>query len=304
MDYKKEAVKRFGNYYTINKNNPDEWLFPCKLCKKLNDKNLHVNVKTGLYNCFHNCSNHGKLFRKYSLDNVKTNVTDSNTETFNDIEHDIEYLYPFCKLDLTEEQRIALYSRGITDEQIEYYSIYGGKGKRIQIPNKVVGQFTDLVCNWEYKKQLVTKQNPKYLYSSGVKKSNVVFNLHRVPEKANIIVCEGIFNAITASKLGVATYGCNPSINQVKQILRKNPENIIIAYDSDLPGVTGSSKLINLLKAEDFKGGLYYILLPKGVDINDIGHKNFLKYLEEHKVKIMLSSPFANKLPKLIFDNS
>lgn len=302
MDYKKEAVKRFGNYYTINKNNPDEWLFPCKLCKKLNDKNLHVNVKTGLYNCFHNCSNHGKLFRKYSLDNVKTDITNSNAE--NNVEHDIEYLYSFCKLDLTDEQKTALYNRGITDEQIEYYNICGGKGRRIQIPNKVVGQFTDLVCNWEYRKQLVTKQNPKYLYSSGVKKSNVVFNLHRVPEKANIIICEGIFNAITASKLGVATYGCNPSVNQVKQILRKNPENIIIAYDSDFPGVTGSSKLINLLKAENFKGGLYYILLPKGVDINDIGHKNFLKYLEEHKVKIILSSPFAHELPKLIFDNN
>lgn len=304
MDYRKEAVKKFGNYYTINKNNPDEWLFPCKLCKKLNDKNLHVNVKTGLYNCFHNCSNHGKLFKKYSLNDVKSNITTNNSiKTFSSIEHDTEYLYPFCRLDLTDEQRAALYSRGITDEQIEYYNICGGK--RIQIPNKVIGQFTDLVCNWEYRKQLVTKQNPKYLYSSDVKKSNVVFNLHRVPEKANvIIVCEGIFNAITASKLGVATYGCNPSVNQVKQILGKSPENIIIAYDSDLPGVTGSSKLINLLRAEDFKGGLYYILLPKGVDINDIGHKNFLKYLEEHKVKIILSSPFAYKLPKLLFDSS
>ena len=299
--YEKEAIKRFGNTYIINKNHSDEWLFPCKLCNKPNDSNLHVNVRTGLYNCFHNCSNHGHLSKIYSLSNIKEDFIGSGAEKTKQKKQIIYYIF-YDKKPLTKEQKLALYKRGLSDEDISYYNISGGS--RIQIPNYVIGELTDFICKWEWRKDKITKTNPKYLNDNrGTQKSNILFNLHNIPQKADsIIICEGIFNAIPAGRNAVASYGCEISEQQLDLLVNHNPQSIVIAYDSDLPGVKGSLRIIKFLRSFGYKGKVYYVLLPKGIDINDMGREKFLSYLGKNRMAIQLDSKMSWLTPKLLYE--
>lgn len=295
----KEAISKFGTVYTKYKET--EWLFPCPNCKKVNRENLHVNTKNGCYHCFH-CDYKGKLRGKPKLSDLINNSLSQSPNSYTKQTDTSVYLMPFCRLPLSLEQKQALYKRGLTDDDIAYYKIAGGK--RIQIPNYVKGNFSDLICAWEWRKENVTKYNPKYLYSEGVQKSKVLFNLHNIEEKTeNITLCEGIFNAITAGKNAVASYGCNLSDYQLALLLSKQPLSITIAYDSDLPGVSGAMKVIDKLCQQNYKGTVYYILLPKKVDINDLGKEKYKKYFEQNKIVIDLASPLATSLPKLMFSS-
>ena len=294
----KEAIAKFGNNYTKLKD--DEYLFPCPNCKKANTSNLHINPIKKVGHCFH-CDYKVRLSTRATLNDVLS-LSKENTKSNNKVVDDTIYLIPFHKKELTNEQLLALYKRGLSDDDIKYYHISGGD--RIQIPNYVKGNFSDIICAWEWQKQKINKKtHPKYLYSEGVKKSNILFNLHNIPQNSEIILCEGIFNAITAGKNAVASYGCNLSNQQLRLLLNKQPKSITIAYDSDLPGVTGSLNVIKNLRSSSYKGSVYYILLPKGIDINDLGKEKFKQYLSKNRKTIDIYSELSCRLPKMLFDS-
>lgn len=297
--YEKEAVKKFGSQYKRNNSKKHELIFPCPNCSKpgKSDK-LYVNTLNGVYHCFR-CDLKGKLHLRYNLQDVKNYL--ENNKIKKDVNKTL-YLMPFTKYDLTEEQKQALYNRGLTDDDISYYNITGGK--RIQIPNFVKGNLTDIVCLWEWRKDRVTDHNPKYLYEEGVKKSNTLFNIYNIENNVdNITLCEGIFNAITAGKTSVASYGRSLSECQLQLILDKSPKSITIAYDSDEPGVTGALKVIEDLNNAKYQGLVYYILLPKNKDINDLGKEKYKEYVKENIININLSSKLSRQLPKFLFEN-
>ena len=284
----------FGNPIRKPKNN--ESIYKCIKCGR---PKLYVNLLNGLYHCFR-CGFSGKLKTKINLSDLK-NVRDA---IIDDSNNEMK-LIPLKTIQLTEEQKQKLKDRGITDQDIKFYNICGRKSDhRIQIPNYVYGCLTDFICAWEWDKTLVTDKNPKYLNISSIKKSNLVFNLHNIEDNIDqIIICEGIFNAITAGKNAVATLGCDISDKQCDLILDKKPKCILIALDSDEPGVTGSLKFIEKLKQKQYLGKVEYILLPNNVDVNDLGHINFVEYCKNNKVNINLNSLIGMKLPKLLFDS-
>lgn len=286
-----QAINKFGRIYrrTAKEN---ELIFTCPKCNR--DK-LYVSTSTGVYHCFR-CDFKGKIRNKPKLSEViaKNNDNDCNKNKI------ITYLIPFNRQELTKEQRNALYKRGFTDDDINYYNITGGN--RIQIPNFIKGNFTDLICFWEWRKEKVNSYNPKYLYTETIKKSDVLFNLYRIPENSDITLCEGVFNAMTAGKNAVASYGCSLSDNQLKLLLNNKPKSITIAYDSDDAGQKGAIKVINMLKNSKYEGDIYYILLPNGVDINDLGKEKYQDYLKTHKKLINLDSKLNCILPKILFE--
>lgn len=298
--YERVAIERFGNNYRRNKDT--EFIFQCPKC---NRNKLYVNTTNGVYHCFR-CDYKGRLKTKATLKDVKDryNIDQLNKMIQENKDEQLTLIY-FVSCPLTEEQKQALKSRGITESDIKYYNICGRKtDHRIQIPNFIRGCFTDVICAWEYDKDKVTDYNPKYLNSEGTEKSKTLFNYFNIEYRVNqIILCEGIFNAITAGRNAVASYGCNISDRQIRLLIEKEPKSILIAYDSDEPGVEGSLKVIKLLQKYKYNGIVEYILLPKGVDINDLGHDNFLNFVNTHKVLIDLYNPVSIKLPKLLFDS-
>lgn len=254
---------------------------------------------TGAFHCFH-CDYGGHLKSKAKLSDLKAEYKDGvkySGATARD-----RKLVLLRKETLTDEQITALLKRGLTEDDITYYQIYGGE--RIQIPNYVVGVLSDIVCKWEWRKDRVTKYNPKYLYSEGVTKSLSLFNSHRIAPDSHITLCEGIFNAITVGRTAVASYGRSLSKDQLAILLSLKPSLITIAYDSDIPGVTGAADAIEKLQKAGYKGSVDYILLPRGVDINDIGKERYQKYYNKRKVNIDLQSGLSPKVPLLLYKNS
>ena len=300
--FEKEAINRFGKNYEIVKSKDYEWRFPCRHCGKFNTNNLYVDVKNGLYNCFH-CGYKGRLRSIPSLADLKQQNIMSNDSNISLDDNGELILIPFYPKDLTQDQIKALYNRNITDEDIAYYNISGFKhNDRIQIPNKVVGCLTDFVQRWEWDKNKITKYNPKYLNVSGAKKANTVFNLHNININTDIIVCEGLFNAITAGRNAVATYGCNPSDIQILKIIRKKPKSINIVYDSDKPGIKGSLNFINMLHKFKFNGLVYFTLLPKNIDINDMGRIDFMSYNIKSRITIDINNNLSRRLPYILYN--
>lgn len=304
--YKKIAINKFGsNYRTTSKT--DELIFKCNKCNR--DK-LYVNISNGLYHCFR-CGQKGRLSGRVSLHDVKEKYDMRSLSNLNNKcndDNDFEgslTLVPFFRKELTDEQIKALKNRGLTDEDIEYYNICGrAEDNRIQIPNYIKGCFTDVICNWQYDKSKINDKNPKYLNSVATKKGDTLFNYFNINyNEDQIILTEGIFNAITAGKNAVASYGCGITEKQCKMLIHKNPKSILIAYDSDEPGVTGSCNVIKFLSRLKYTGILKYVLLPKGIDINDFGHDNFVNYCNSNEVIIDLSSPISRNLPKLLFSS-
>lgn len=299
--YEKAAVEKFGNNFIKNKQN--ELIFNCIKC---NRPKLYVNTLNGLYHCFR-CGYKGRLSSRASLADIRDKYNLDKLEIITNTKESKELnLIPFFSKALTEEQIKALEARGITESLIRYYHICGRQeDNRIQIPNFVKGCFTDVICAWEYDKSKIDKKtNPKYKNSEGTPKSKTLFNVYNIEQNPErIILCEGIFNAITAGKNAVASYGCELSNRQCELLIEKEPSTILIAYDSDEPGVKGSVKAIKKLIEYNYKGIIEYVLLPKGLDINDIGHNNFINYVSHNKVFIDKTSSIGVNLPQLLYDS-
>lgn len=301
--YETAAINKFGNNFRRNKDT--ELIFPCIKCGR---QKLYVNTISGVYHCFR-CDFKGKLKSTPNLKDIKQKF---NLEKLNSItninstaqQSESTFIY-FISKELTDEQKLALKNRGIAEADIKFYNICGRpEDNRIQIPNNIKGKFTDFVCAWQYDKSKITNTNPKYLNTEGTKKDKILFNLHNIEQNPEqIILVEGIFNAISAGKNAVASYGCHLSNTQCDLLLSKQPKSILIAYDSDEPGVKGSLDVISKLKNKNYLGKLEYILLPVGIDINDLGHSNFVTYTNSHKVIIDLNSPMSLTLPKLLYDS-
>lgn len=295
--YEKIAILNFGDNY--RKNKATELIFKCPKCGR---QKLYFNTQNGVFHCFR-CDYKGRLKAKSTIQDIKNNYNFNSLQKI--VKNDELNLIYFNSVDLTEEQKQALKDRGLTDSDIKYYNICGRKeDNRIQIPNFVKGNFTDIICAWQYDKTKINNKNPKYLNSEGTKKDNTLFNIYNIEKGVKqLILCEGIFNAITAGKNAVASYGCNLSDRQLDLIIEKEPKSILIAYDSDEPGVKGSLKAIDKFKNIRYKGLLEYILLPNGVDINDLGQDNFMLYYNNNKVIIDLDSKISLKIPKLLHES-
>ena len=99
-----------------------------------------------------------------------------------------------------------------------------------------------------------TDVGPKWIHKpDGYKSSINLYNInHVVPYDGRIIVTEGpidILKLITCGfKNCVATFGCCLSMEQAKLLNLIGARKVIIAYDNDDPGHTGSKKAATILK--------------------------------------------------------
>lgn len=103
---------------------------------------------------------------------------------------------------------------------------------------------------------------PRYLFQRGVRRSELLFNLHRVKASGadSVIVVEGIFDALAVYQVGhanvVATLGCTVTENQ--RALLSRFRRIQILFDEDDAGARAAAKL-----ADDFGAVAVRLHLPK-----------------------------------------
>lgn len=277
----------------------DELIYLCPFCEdngKTPDTkgHLYVNTKNYLYFC-QRCGAKGYVGPsevEYEFDPIPT-----DEELYGLLEDALgrddssERVFPIPPnlVDPQSDAGIYLSNRGITPDIVEYYSIRQGQGRymdRVIVPNVVTHDpyedtdVTDMYVGRYIREIPVDSEGhqafPKYVNPIGANKSHIVFNLHRIPKGDPIVICEGVFSAISAGKRAVAIYGKSISDRQLQMILANSPSMVYVCLDPDARREAG--RLCYRLSART-SAPIFDVRLPDGHDPNSLGTDAFMGYL-------------------------
>jgi len=107
---------------------------------------------------------------------------------------------------------------------------------------------------------------PKYLYSTGLKRGEILFNLRAVKGEKDLIIVEGLLDSLIATARGadnVVALGSS-SINktQIETALRYGAKMFTLCLDNDTAGRDGTLRALDLLRDQE---RVYVAQLPEGV---------------------------------------
>jgi DNA primase len=100
-----------------------------------------------------------------------------------------------------------------------------------------------------YAGRSVNQSNPRYKFPTGFRKSQVLFNLHRVTS-TEVVVVEGFFDCMTVwqshGPMVVALMGCSLSRYQ-EQLLLRHFRRVTLLLDGDAAGRHGANTIAERL---------------------------------------------------------
>ena len=279
-----------------------EYLFTCPKCNH-HKRKLSVNIDKNVFKCWiceYSGTNIGRLVRKYADFNLKAKWKEISgqyeIEQFDEI---IASLFPEEEEELDEivklpnefvslanksrsllstKARNYLTRRGITEEDILFWKIgYCPSGEyagRIIIPS--FNEEGD--CNYFIGR---TYQNDwrKYMNPQAAK-NKIVFNELYIDWEEELVLTEGVFDAIVAGKNSVPILGS--SLKEQSRLFKKIIENdtpVYIALDPDAEE-KASSLIQNLIK---YGAEVYKIEVSPYNDVGEMPKKEFLKRKEAAK---------------------
>lgn len=115
-------------------------------------------------------------------------------------------------------------------------------------------------------------------------KSDIIFNMNLISYDNTMVICEGVFNAITCTQgnyVGVATFGKAITNNQIDLMLKLDPFKFVIFLDNDARAE--SKHLYDKLTQRTTKPVLV-VDNPYGIyDANDIGKAKVATLLDQAK---------------------
>jgi DNA primase len=132
-------------------------------------------------------------------------------------------------------------------------------------------------------------EDPKYLYSKGLKKSKGFVGINKSRKESKIILVEGVLDALYLNVKGEPTMsigGSSLSDSQINALQNAGIKEVILGLDSDKTGQESTEKIIKTLLASELRS--YVITLPeeyKDPDemVRDVGIKAFRRVLEQAK---------------------
>ena len=171
-----------------------------------------------------------------------------------------------------------MYQRRLTDEIIEKYDvgydanhIPPGRSKPlpcITFPVRDINGNTLFFCRRSI-------EGKYFNYPKGVEKP--VYGLYELPKDCkSVIICESIFNCLTAVAYGfnaVALMGTGNQL-QIRQLRQLGVREYIICLDNDDAGNSGAEKLKKALSDTAFT---WKITVPEGRDVNQLEKEEFLE---------------------------
>ncbi len=304
-----------GKYY----NSGDEMLFRCPRCNHHKPK-MSVNVDKDVFKCWV-CDYSGtsiyRLVRKYGnydqrnlwqeLSGVVqlSNFEEKIKSLFEGVEESDEIyrtslpegFVSLTNKDLSRSAQIAkryLLRRGITEEDILYWKIgYCSKGEfegRIVIPSFDKEGYINYFVGRTYKDHWKKYLNPN------IPKNNIVFNHLYLDFDEDLIITEGIFDAIKAGRNSVPILGSSLKEGSLLfQEIVNNDTPIYVALDQD-----AEKKALSLIKRL-----LKYGIEMHKVDIspfNDVGEMTREQFLQKkEKAKLLTTENYLQYKLQNIF---
>lgn len=284
-------ISAFGYNYKGFNSSGKEVIYYCPECinrKGTPDKSGHLFVNVDSYKFFCvRCGYSGRIGKNLQLsqskvyDEERDKDVESVIKEFKVISEDRDQFRLKIPIDKVTTSRSAteyLLKRGFTYDQMNYYDMRVGNLSqmfgRIVIPNRV----QRLVYTDTFSARTFIDQKPKYLNPSDIKKSEIVFNLHRIKEGSPIILVEGALTAVAAGYHAVASLGKYLSRSQASQIVKKHPSVIYINYDYGAEEM--SHDACKLLYSLDPSITIKEVLMKDDRDAADLSREEYVCCLE------------------------
>ena len=278
----------------------DEHLFSCPKCNHHKQK-LSVNIGKNVFKCWvcdYSGTNIYRLIRSYGDYNQRkawrklANIVDINNfeatvqSLFETADKETEQTFslpeefvslvnkslPFSSL----PARKYLKDRGVTKEDIIYWKIgycpYGDYASRVVVPSFNLDGRVNYFVSRSYIDDWRKHMNPP------VKRSEIVFNHLYLDFGQDLVITEGVFDAIVAGKNSVPILGSTlKEDSKLFQEIIKNDTPVYLALDPDAE--KKAARLISDLLKYEIE--LYKIDITPFDDVNEMGREKFLERKNE-----------------------
>ena len=280
-----------GSYSNLRGN---ELAFYCPFCNHHKQK-LQVNTETQKWHCW-TCNSGGKkltsLLKRLDVDRKTISIIreiygDSNYNPQNEDEGTKVFIQlPKEFISLAEEPKgfnpeykhaiHYLNERGITQKEIVKYNIGyckdGLYSRRVIIPSyNCDGQLNYFVSRSYYPEEKMKYKNPPI-------SKNVICLESQVNWNEPIILCEGVFDAITIKRNAIPLLGKFPSKLLVEKIFMSGVSDIIISLDND--AINEALKAAEYFRKQGINVKMMYM---KDKDASEIGYDKFYEELKKTK---------------------
>ena len=280
-----------GSYSNLRGN---ELAFYCPFCNHHKQK-LQVNTETQKWHCW-TCNSGGKkltsLLKKLDVDrktisiireiygdsNYNPQLEDADTKVYIQLPKEFVSLSESPKGFNPEYKHAMFYltQRGIGMKEIVKYNIgYCKEGlysRRVIIPSyDLNGQLNYFISRSYYTEEKMKYKNPP------ISKNIIAFE-SQINWNEPIILCEGVFDAITIKRNAIPLLGKFPSKQLVEKIFMSGVTDIIISLDNDA--------INEALKAADYfrKQGIHVkMMYLRDKDASDMGYEKFYEELTKTK---------------------
>ena len=263
-----------------------ELAFNCPFCNHHKPK-LQINTDTQKWHCW-NCNSGGKkltsLLRKLDVDSKTISLirdiygdTNWNSQK-DDLETKVFIQLPKEYITLStppsgfnpEYKHAMLYltHRGIGMKEIIKYNIgYCKEGlyaRRIIIPSyDLNGQINYFISRSYYAEETMKYKNPPI-------SKNIIMFESQIDWSEPIILCEGVFDAITIKRNAIPLLGKFPSKMLIEKMFMSNVTNIVIALDND--AINEALKAAEYFRKNGINVKMMYL---KDKDASDMGYQQF-----------------------------
>lgn len=276
-----------GSALTLKGN---ELAFNCPFCNHHKPK-LQINTETQKWHCW-NCNSGGKkltsLLRKLDVDGktislIRDIYGDTNWNPHkDDLETKVFIQLPKEYITLStpplgfnpEYKHAMLYlnRRGIGMKEIIKYNIGyckdGVYARRIIIPSyDFNGQINYFVSRSYYDDEKMKYKNPPI-------SKNIICFESQIDWNEPIILCEGVFDAITIKRNAIPLLGKFPSKQLVEKIFMGGVSDIVISLDSD--AINEAIKAADYFRKNGIRVKMMYL---KDKDASDMGYRQFYEEL-------------------------
>ena len=236
-----------------------QWRGPCPIHHGDNTSSFVITPDRG-YHCFA-CGSGGGMATLLRVlgDDIAADAMESTTQLRRD---DPPVLPPPAPLVPLDASHPYFRERGIHEATARYF----GMGYRSAPPlgKRIVAPIHDLTGRLagHVGRAVDERVEPRYCFQRGVRRSELLFNLHRVIQMRaeTVIVTEGIFDTLAVFQIGipnvVATLGCEVTANQ--RALLSRFRRLLVLFDDDDAGTAAAKKL-----EEEFGRAAVVLQLPK-----------------------------------------
>jgi len=241
-----------------------------------------INIEKGLWICFAGCGQ-GSLknfLRKYLDCNgveleklLVDSQMDFSINFFDDLVATIEEREEFFMKADTSKHPSWIFDRGFSEETLKEWGCGTTEYNDLVIPihdlqSNLVGSVTRRI-----------NAIPKYMYSKGLKKSQVIFGAHKLTEpKKYVCITEGSLDTMWLNQNGypsVAILGATMSRSQLDILRSLRTEEYILCFDNDDAGQRAISKAMLDISTSFM---VSYIKMPKKYkDVQDVRSEALLK---------------------------